>query len=319
MAWPVEAGAVLTSIAPSRRSRRARTGQRPGRVLLSDPTAQPIALPDGGAWPTVRSRRRTRDREPGGRTYTRGIAMIKGESGSVEAGGGGRAVYHGAFRGALRIYNTAEYRFYRTDDGSAPDPDSDAPYATASSLPATPAVDFADGTWNVTVTYFNGVLESSPLAIGPAGETYLTLVIDSGEETEAAPNGPITWRINEEVAAGTTDGTLSVIAMLYVDTDAPADEVGVWVATGASVPSGDGAPDYSTSVPSNSMGVVSIVVPMTDYALGTTVNVGVRVGWTPDGGSRLWSDLELSAIVVGSRPSAPISASQVPAGEPYAE
>lgn len=92
-------------------------------------------------------------------------------------------------RGLSRVFNAAEYRFYRKD-GSAPVPGTDSPHATASSLPDTPAGAWSDGDWYVTVTYFNGIIESLPKLQGPDGTAAKRLEISGSLEVDAAPGDP---------------------------------------------------------------------------------------------------------------------------------
>lgn len=94
-----------------------------------------------------------------------------------------------AGRGLYRVFNAAAYRFYRSSVG--PPAESDVPYATSAALPDQPASTFADGTWYVSVSYFNGVLDSGFLPVGPRGETYLVLEIASGAAVTGRPGGAL--------------------------------------------------------------------------------------------------------------------------------
>jgi len=98
-------------------------------------------------------------------------------------------------RGKYRVFNAAEYRFYRSD--TAPPDEGDSPFATSASLPHTPTNIYADGIWYLSVSYFNGVLDSGFLPLGPNGETFLRLDISGAEESGSPPDGPATWHIEQ--------------------------------------------------------------------------------------------------------------------------
>jgi hypothetical protein len=92
------------------------------------------------------------------------------------------------------VFNAAGYRFYRTL-GSIPVPGVDIPFATHASLPHTPADTWGDGTWYAAVTYFNGVIESNPLPIGPNGETAIRIDVSSLVATDEPPQDAQQWQI----------------------------------------------------------------------------------------------------------------------------
>ncbi|MBX3465272.1 MAG: hypothetical protein KF878_00045 [Planctomycetes bacterium] len=113
--------------------------------------------------------------------------------------------YHAA-RGLYRVFGPAGYRIYRSDAG--PPAEGDEPWATSAALPASPEDAFGDGTWWLSVSYSNGVVDSGFLPIGPTGETYRLLVVDGGEEAAAPPAAPIDVRL--ELRAG---GVVRVVAL----------------------------------------------------------------------------------------------------------
>lgn len=98
-------------------------------------------------------------------------------------------------RGAWRVFGTAGYRLYR-QLGSPPQP-GDTPWATPASLPVTPVDLFGDGTWYLAVSYYNGILDSGFLPIGPRGEPYRVLVVDKGVEANAPPQPPVDVRLEQ--------------------------------------------------------------------------------------------------------------------------
>jgi hypothetical protein len=106
------------------------------------------------------------------------------------------AKHYAEARGLYRVFNAAVYRFYRKL-GSIPEPGVDSPFATHASLPHTPSDTWADGTWYTCVTYFDGVVESNPLPIGPNGETALRLDISGGQSTNEPPQEPQEWQIEQ--------------------------------------------------------------------------------------------------------------------------
>jgi hypothetical protein len=73
-----------------------------------------------------------------------------------------------AARGLWRIFAPACFRLYRSN--VAPPLPGDTPWTTSASLPVTPADTFADGTWYVAVSWFNGIYDSYFLPVGPSGE-----------------------------------------------------------------------------------------------------------------------------------------------------
>jgi len=113
--------------------------------------------------------------------------------GEAVSEGAVRGKYYSAMRGRYRVFNAAVYRFYRDD--AAPPAEGDSPYATSATLPDEPADAFADGTWYLSVSYFNGVLDSGFLPLGPAGETCLRLDVSGGQQTGSPPAGPLDWRL----------------------------------------------------------------------------------------------------------------------------
>ena len=101
-----------------------------------------------------------------------------------------RRYYHEA-RGLYRVFNAAEYRFYRSN--SAPPEESDTPFATNATLPHEPVDLYANGTWYISMSYFNGVIDSGFLPIGASGETYLRLDLSAGVEINSPPKAPGGW------------------------------------------------------------------------------------------------------------------------------
>ncbi len=141
-----------------------------------------------------------------------------GEGGSqVIALPAGRGRFYAEHRGVYRVFGEACYRLYR--HAMRPPEATDAPFATSETLPATPADTFADGTWYLAASYFNGVLDSGFLPIGPAGETYLRLDVAAGIGTTSPPAGPLDVRLEARA-----DGIVRVTAVAVLEASDPAEE-----------------------------------------------------------------------------------------------
>lgn len=109
-------------------------------------------------------------------------------------------------RGLWRAFAPAVYRFYRSNSG--PPAESDSFFDSNATLPHTPADTFAEGTWWVSVSYYNGVIDSGFLPIGPNGETYIRFDVEATTEKTIPPITPVStdlsapgiWQL--EVRAG---------------------------------------------------------------------------------------------------------------------
>jgi len=169
-------------------------------------------------------------------------------------------------RGQYRVFNATEYRFYRQLD--APPADDATAFATSASLPATPTDTYGDGTWYVAATFFDGLLESGRLPLGPRGEPYLRLDILGGQAIGAAPPPPHDWRL-EAIAGG-------VIRVWAVYADEAADRATHWAlayTTDGSEPAAD-APDISREMPAAGLAVLQEDLPA--QAHGTVVRVRLQ-------------------------------------------
>lgn len=149
---------------------------------------------------------------------------------------------YAASRGLYRIFNAAVYKFFRSN--SAPPDPADSPFATNSTLAFTPTSTFADGTWYISVGYFNGVLDSGFLPLGPQGQTYRRLVISSGVALPQPPSPPTAYSL--EVRAG---GVIRVLAYYASTADGAnaADQWGISYTIDGSTP------------PVNSAGIVALM------------------------------------------------------------
>lgn len=171
-------------------------------------------------------------------------------------------------RGKYRIFNGAEFRFYRSN--SAPPEPGDVPFATSATLPHQPAVSFADGTWYLSVSYFNGVLDSGFLPLGRNGETYLTLEVDGGEDIGNGPNVPSDVRLIQRA------GGVIRVSAFYVATADGSNRANRWAiayTVDGSTPAVD-TPDEVVEMSNGPMQILSFDLPA--QAHGTTVKVRVQ-------------------------------------------
>ena len=178
------------------------------------------------------------------------------------------AARHGASRSLYRIFNAAEYRFYRSNV-APPDP-SDTPFATNSTLAFTPSDTFADGTWYLSVSYFNGVLDSGFLPLGPQGQTYRRLVIASGVDAPQPPSPPTAYTL--EVRAG---GVIRVVAYYSSVSDGTnkANQWGISYTTNGSTPAVNSA-GVLVLMAGGPFDILSYDLPA--QADGTTVKVQIQ-------------------------------------------
>jgi hypothetical protein len=176
---------------------------------------------------------------------------------------------HGASRAKYRVFNAAVYRLYRSN--VAPPEPGDTPYATSVSLPTTPANTFADGTWYLSVSKFNGVLDSGFLPLGPQGETYVKLVIVAGVAQAAEPSKPIL------VSTELLDGGVVRVTALYVaaaDGTSRADTWAIAYTTDGSTPTA-GSPTVTAAM-SGTSGLEILQYELPAQADGTTVKALVQ-------------------------------------------
>ena len=177
-----------------------------------------------------------------------------------------RGRYYLDARGKYRVFGAAEYRFYRSN--SAPPAEGDSPYATSSTLPHEPADAFADGTWYLSVSWFNGVLDSGFLPLGDGGETYLRLDLSGGEEVTSPPAGPLDWRLELRPS-----GVVRVHGLYWQTGTLRADTWAIAYTVNGSTPAA-GSPDVTEAIAAVGMAVLSYDLPA--QANGTTVKVRLQ-------------------------------------------
>lgn len=189
-------------------------------------------------------------------------------------------------RGLYRVFNTAEYRLYRSQ--VRPPQEGDTPFATTASLPYEPADVFGNGTWYVSMSYFNGVIDSGFLPLGQAGETYLRLEIESGSEVYAPPNGPNDWRL-ENVGGG-------VVRVLGYYRQGGGLRAGQWAiayTTDGSEPAAD-TPDVTRSIVAEGLALLEYDLPA--QGDGTTVRVRLQTRRLDDATWRYSEDSVIKTI-----------------------
>lgn len=219
-----------------------------------------------------------------------------------------RGTHYAEARGKYRVFNDAEYRLYR--DNAAPPVEGDPPFATASALPDTPADVYGDGTWFLSVSYFNGAIDSGFLPVGPNGETFLTLVIDAGAAQENPPNAPLDWRL--EARAG---GVVRIHAVYFQADALRAEQWSIAYTTDGGDPPAD-TPDLTQSFQGPG-GVEILRYDLPAQAGGTTVKVRLQTrrndgsdavpDWVYSSGSTV-----LSIVAVDALPAAPLGGDRWP-------
>lgn len=174
---------------------------------------------------------------------------------------------YSAVRGLYRVFAAAVFRLYRSSSG--PPAETDTPFATSATFPVTPGTAFADGLWFLSVSYFNGVVDSGFLPIGANGETYVAISVSAGVSGAPPPAAPLKPRL--ELRPG---GVVRVVAY-YGETGASrADEWAVAYTTDGSSPTPD-APDVTVDFTDETSAQV-LVLDLPAQANGTTVKVIVQ-------------------------------------------
>ena len=189
-------------------------------------------------------------------------------------------------RGLYRVFNAAEYRLYRSSE--RPPRETDTPFATTASLPYEPADVFGDGTWYVSVSYFNGVLDSGFLPLGPNGETYLRLEIESGSEVYPPPSGPTGWGLRN-----VGSGVVRVVGYYRQRGGLRADQWALAYTTDGSEPAA-GSPDVTVAISVQGMAILSYDLPAQSH--DTTVKVRLQTRRFDDPSWRYSEDSVIKTI-----------------------
>lgn len=219
--------------------------------VASPPALPPIFVQD---WSWLRRRHKLTD-------VQRAVLILFGQPLPVDF----NQRYAGG-RGSYRIFNDAEYRLFRSN--VAPPETTDTPYATATSLPTTPGDTFADGTWYISVSYFNGVLDSGFLPLNDRGETYIRLDISGGVVVERPPQGPLGWTLQQ--LAG---GVVRIAAMYAEEGTLRADTWAIAYTTDGSTPAED-TPDVTQDIDSAGLAILEYDLPA--QVDGTVIKVRLQ-------------------------------------------
>lgn len=170
-------------------------------------------------------------------------------------------------RGLYRVFGSAGYRFYWNN--TRPPVTTDSPVESGI-LPHTTSATFANGTWYLSVSYFNGVLDSGFLPLGPHGETYIRIVIASGVAIPTAPSKPMGAHLQVRPA-----GVIRVLAFYAGISDGVnrATKWGITYTTDGSTPA-SGAASIRPPMSGSGLEVLSYDLPaQSDY---TTVKVQLQ-------------------------------------------
>ena len=181
-------------------------------------------------------------------------------------------------RGLHRIFNAAGYRFYRSNLG--PPSESGPAFDSNATLPHTPADTYADGTWYVALSYFNGCIDSGFLPLGDRGENYLRIDLSGGAETTGPPAGPSDVRLES-----TASGAVRVWAAYIQTGTARAEEWAIAYTDDGSTPPVD-TPDVTVSMKSGLWDILQNDLPTSGH--GKTVKV--RVQTRRNDGSWIYSE-----------------------------
>jgi hypothetical protein len=281
MAWPLEAGFLGFGWGYSPPRKRSRPRPCVGKPLR--PLAKPYTHRGRQIKPPKLKRGKKRPRKP-----------------RVLRSATQRFAFRNLFVGTYRVGVGAEYRFYRSNTG--PPLETDTPFDTAASLPHTPTDTYPNGTWYVSVSLFNGILDSGFLPLGPNGETYIRLEVSGGVVLGVPPQGPVNPSL--ELRPG---GVVRVKAF-YFQTDAlRASEWAITYTTNGATPGTPPgvAPTVTSAMPAGGAAVLEYDLPA--QLDGTTVKVRVQTR-RDDGGTWRYSEnsVVLTAVADAAGPVQPL-------------
>ena len=194
----------------------------------------------------------------------------------------GRGKYYHTARSGFRVFNSAEYRFYWSTDG--PPEEGAVPNATNATLAYETTDTFDDGTYYISVSYFNGVIDSGFLPLGAQQQKYLRLDLTSGTELENPPSKPTDVRLEQRA-----NGVIRIYAYYIQLGSLRADTWCVYYTFNGSDPGSGATPDYTVAVQDSGMAILQY--DLAAQAHGTTVNVRVQTRRTDDGTAR-YSDTD---------------------------
>jgi len=210
-------------------------------------------------------------------------------------------------RGIYRVFNDDGYWIHYD---TSPPSEASTPDETTSTLPYTTTGTFTGtGTWYLAVQYFNGVIPSGFLPVGPNGEPYLRLDLDGDAAVGSPPKGPIDWALEVRPA-----GVVRVHGRVYVtDDDDDPDQWAIGYTTNGVDPVED-SPDVSVSF-RYTLGLVVLEYDLPAQADGTTVKVRLQTCRSSDSVLSDGSTVK-SAVAETIGPDAPIAAESWPGAVP---
>ena len=209
-----------------------------------------------------------------------------------------RGKFYQQARGVHRIFNTAGYWFFY---GTTPPVETDTRYDSNATLPDTPTDTYTDGTHYFAVGYFNGVIFSGFLAVGPNGEPYWRLDISSDVEITSPPKKPNDVRVELKAS-----GVVRVLGLYAYTGDERADTWALTYTTNGSDP-GSGSADYTATMATDGLAVFDYDLPA--QAHGTTVKVRLQTKRSTSYSETDSADI-LTATADATGPSAPPGGSQ---------
>lgn len=177
-----------------------------------------------------------------------------------------RGQHYGTGRGCYRIYGTAQYLFYYdtspiTEDSDLDAVNSDINYETVDT--------FITGVYYFGARYTNGIYTSPLLPVGPNGETYYRLDVDSGVETISPPGKPFDVRLLRDTA-----GVIQVLAGYFESYQTiRANQFAINATFNGSDP-GQDSPDYTRNMAKYGPQMLRYSLPPQVH--GTTVKVRVQ-------------------------------------------
>jgi len=197
-------------------------------------------------------------------------------------------------RGRHRIFNAAEYRVYVNSD--RPPQEGDAATETNGSLPYTTTATFGDGAHYVSLSWFNGVLDSGLLPIGAGGETYVRLDVSGGVGIDGPPKAPLDWRLERR-----SGGVVRMHAVYREESSTTrATFWAIAYSSDGSTPAG-GSPDAVVAIPDQGLAVLQYDLPA--VADGLTLRVRLQ---TVRGASYSEGSEVKSLVIDRTGPTAPL-------------
>lgn len=203
-------------------------------------------------------------------------------------------------RGLYRIFNTALYRFYWSNSG--PPVAGSTPQATHSTLNFTTPSGFADGTWYLSVSYFDGILDSGFLPIGPGGQTYLTMVISGGAASPTAPTAPAGLGLRQLA------GGIPQIVGYYIPAPDGLNAATQWAiayTTDGTTPAA-GSPSITPNMPKTGTALLSYNLPAQIGGTVVKVLVQTRRALSPSGFAYSSLGAVMTLTIDTAGPSAPL-------------